>query len=995
MSGLRRVRDDTPCQVTTEQGVPAHETDPVIAGQRLPARDSLVSSWNNTTMRTLRSHPPLARFLSVTLTAACLLPPASGAWEGLPEKAPTDRSEFRHLVLDNGLRVILLSDPDLNKSSAAMAVGVGSLSDPKERQGTAHFLEHMLFLGTEKYPGEGDYGNYIRSHGGFSNAFTGGDLTNFHFEINHDAFDGALDRFAQFFIAPLFTEEFTEREMNAVDSENEKNLENDSYRIDRVQRSYFNEDHPENHFATGNLSTLMGINREEFVGFYEKHYSANRMALALTGSAGLDELEALARKYFSAIRNNGTPPVTYPATLLDPKPFVRLLQIEPIKDLRQLGMDFPLPATRGLYQSKPARIIGFILGYEGAGSLLSILKEAGLATGLGAGAWEPTADYSILGITVELTPRGLEQWKDVMKTVFSYVERMRRSPFPDFIFNERATMARLDELYRDKGEGNARSVELATNALQYPLELAERIPYLYTDPNPEAYFDVLDALRPGTMIASLVARGLPTDLKEEYYQTDYSYSEVSGEFFDALAKPDIDPDTGFIEPNPFVPTRVELLAARPIKLIDEPGLTLFYSQDTEFKRPRVATVIKIRQPARAATLRTAVLKSFYQATLNEMINEVTYAASEAGLAFSLIANLDGVTLKISGYNESADRLLRFVVGKLTSIDLPQERFEAIKDRMIRDLINADRLDAYRQARETKRKVLKKVAFTPAEQLPIAETITLSDVEAFAPSLYSEGKIEALVHGNVTAESAMDSIGFVRDTLGLHPVAANKLFEDQLLKQKPGETVTSIDRLKVNNSCLWLEYFLGSDSPENRAASLFLNNFMEEPFYTEMRTRQQLGYIVWSVTFPQEDELFAAFIIQSADHPADEIQDRVKAFLETLPGLLSNLSDDDFESIVAGSRAQIEEKAKSIAERASRFFLRAFEYDEDWERLGKTREALDHLTREQARQTLVRMLSPETSRVRSVLAFARQHEPDPRLQATYQDVEEWKAEQEFE
>jgi insulysin len=937
---------------------------------------------------------PFRCLLTLISTLGLSVQPSFGSLDDLPEKASTDRSEYRRLVLDNGLRVILLSDPDLNKSSASMAINVGSLSDPRDRQGAAHFLEHMLFLGTEKYPGEGDYGNYIRSHGGFSNAYTAGDHTNYHFEINHDAFDGALDRFAQFFIAPLFTEEFTEREMNAVDSENEKNLENDLYRIDRVQRSYFNQDHPENHFSTGNATTLKGIERAEFVGFYDRYYSANQMAVALTSAVSLDELEALAQTHFSAIENRNVDSIVYPADLLDPASYVRFLQIEPVKDLRQLTMDFPLPEMRDRFESKPIRMIGFIFGYEGEGSLLSILKEAGLATGLGAGAYDPTADYSILSLTVELTPKGLEQWEDVMRTVFSYVELMRTSPYPEFIFNERATMARLDELYQDKGEGNARSRELANNALLYPLEVAERIPYLYTRPDPDAYFSVLDALRPGNTIAALVAKGVPTDQKEQYYETDYSYTEISGELYDALANPTIDPEMAFIQPNPFVPTKVELLAERPIKLIDEPGLTLFYSQDTQFERPQVAIEIKIRQPTRAATLRTAVLKSFYQAVLNEMINEVTYAASEAGLIYSLIAGLDGVTLKISGYNESADRLMRFVIEKLTSIDLPEERFEAIKDKMIRDLVNADRLDAYQQARETKRKVLWEVYFTPAEQLNVAQSITLSDVQAFAPSLFSEGKIEALVHGNVTAEEAVASIEYVRTSLGIRPVAPADLFEVQLLSQEPGEEVTSIDRLKVNNSCLWSEYYLASDSPENRAASLFINNFMEEPFYTEMRTRQQLGYIVWSFTFPQEDELFGGFIIQSADYPADEIQNRVKAFVETLPDLLAELPDEAFESIVAGVRAQIEEKDKSIAERASRFFLRAYEYDEDWERRMDTLEALEHLTREQVEETLLRMLSPETGRIRTVLAFARQHEPAPGTVATYEDVELWKTEQRF-
>jgi insulysin len=107
-------------------------------------------------------------------------------------------------VLPNGIRVLLLSDPKLNVSSAALAVGVGSLADPPERQGLAHFLEHMLFLGTEKFPDITGFDAYLRRNGGMNNAYTADDRTNYFLEIRHEAFEGALDRFAQFFIAPLF-----------------------------------------------------------------------------------------------------------------------------------------------------------------------------------------------------------------------------------------------------------------------------------------------------------------------------------------------------------------------------------------------------------------------------------------------------------------------------------------------------------------------------------------------------------------------------------------------------------------------------------------------------------------------------------------------------------------------------------------------------------------------------------------------------------------------
>ena len=89
----------------------------------------------------------------------------------------------------------------------------------------AHFTEHMLFLGTEKYPDENSYSSFLQKHGGHSNAYTAGESTNYYFDVVHNHLEEALDRFSQFFVAPLFTESATDRERNAIESEHSKNLQ--------------------------------------------------------------------------------------------------------------------------------------------------------------------------------------------------------------------------------------------------------------------------------------------------------------------------------------------------------------------------------------------------------------------------------------------------------------------------------------------------------------------------------------------------------------------------------------------------------------------------------------------------------------------------------------------------------------------------------------------------------------------------------------------------
>ena len=114
-------------------------------------------------------------------------------------KSPNDDREFRFIKLENDLKVILIQDPETTKSYATMHVNVGSALDPDEFPGLAHFLEHMLFLGTEKYPNEEEYSKFCSDFGGNTNAKTDISFTFFYFEISNEGFSKALDMFCQFF----------------------------------------------------------------------------------------------------------------------------------------------------------------------------------------------------------------------------------------------------------------------------------------------------------------------------------------------------------------------------------------------------------------------------------------------------------------------------------------------------------------------------------------------------------------------------------------------------------------------------------------------------------------------------------------------------------------------------------------------------------------------------------------------------------------------------
>jgi insulysin len=268
-------------------------------------------------------------------------------------------------------------------------------------------------------------------------------------------------------------------------------------------------------------------------------------------------------------------------------------------------------------------------------------------------------------------------------------------------------------------------------------------------------------------------------------------------------------------------------------------------------------------------------------------------------------------------------------------------------------------------------------------------VTLAAVQDFARQLYAHGKLEALVHGNVTAAAAIADARRFGAALHNAPVADAAILRRRLLVEAPGESVRTSEKLVVNNSAYRREYVLGNNSPELRAATLALANFMGEPFYAELRTHQQLGYIVFGGAGDEEQTNFAYFIIQSGEHPADEVEARADEYIAKLPGLLAAQTDLQWATLVGGVRAALQEKDKAIADRAGRFFDLAYNRDANWSRQAETLAALDQLTKTRAVDLLTAALDPAKRQMRTYLGFARQHEPKTPPAVTFTDRAAWK------
>jgi secreted Zn-dependent insulinase-like peptidase len=939
------------------------------------------------------------RIAAALLALVALCPVVSPALAAVPElppriQAPTDKAEFRRFTLGNGLRVLLVSDPKFNKSAAALVVNVGQIDDPKEREGLAHFTEHMLFLGSDKYPDSSEYHNFIKSNGGYANAYTTSDHTNYRFEIRHESFASALDRFAQFFIAPRFNPEFTSREINAVHNEAMRHLQNDQRRALGVARELFNPDSGEAKFSTGNKDTLAGATPANVRAFYEQHYTADHMALALTGKASLDELEKFARTMFSAIPRRPVPEVKRVANFLPKKPALRLAYVEPIKEARQLLLEFPIPATRPDFASKPDVLVSELLSYPGPGGLVERLKRDGLVNSLSGDTWERTGDYGSLLITADLTPAGLAEHRRVMTEIFAYLEHLRAAPFPAAFYADRARIAQLVETYTDRGEGGDLAAKLANQALFYPLEVAERATAVWGKPDEGAYRRLLGALTADNMLAMVVAKGLTYDKEERIYKTRYSYREETGAAYAALAQPPKVAAFALPQGNPFMPAATPIYAERPLPLINEPGLEMYYAQDVEFERPQTALIFRFVPVREMASVDSAALLTLWNMALRDYLQPMVGDAALAGISFERDFSLEGLRFRITGFGDSPVRFADLVASKLRDFSITNERYEALRETALRAMKSFDQTEAYQLARERRDALAREFHYLPNELVARASTATWPEVQAFGRKLLAQGKLEAVVHGHIAPDNAVKVTRAFAAGIGAAPAP-----ESALLRRRHAEIAVAeniVDTAPINgvNSAFLRDSVLPDDSPATRASAAVIANFISTPFYSELRTKQQLGYVVGSAAAASQKQRYFTFVVQSSTHAPDDVRARAEAVIAALPAALAKVDDAKWKELVEGVRAHLLEKPKSITEKAAQFFELAFLYDRDGNRREESLAALAALTREQAAALLARTLASDTSRQRTIMLYTKDHPPAEAIKPAFTERNEWKRGRKF-
>ncbi|MCC5886395.1 MAG: insulinase family protein [Gammaproteobacteria bacterium] len=895
--------------------------------------------------------------LLALLLAACASPPpaadvedASASWLK-PHVPAIDGREHRFLELPNGLKVLVISDPETDQGAAALSVGVGSLADPPGREGLAHFLEHMLFLGTEKYPEPDEYGDFISRHGGRHNAYTAQDHTNYFFEIAAGQLEGGLDRFAQFFVAPLFDADYVAREVNAVHSEYMLQMREDGWRTFMTQKQAMNPDHPAARFNIGSLETLADRPddpiRETLLDFYAAHYSADRMGLVILGREDVATLAGWAREMFSAVPRQPVAESEPELPLFRSEDLPALLEIQPVRELRTLQISFPLPPIDPHYRVAPGDYLANLIGHEGEGSVHAWLTERGWIDGLAAGASHYGRENAVLNVSITLTRSGLEHWQEVAAAVFAYIDLIRDGGIDAERYREQQDLTRLAFDFREKGAAFGYVRSLAQNLLIYPPEDVIRAPFAMELYDPALIRSMLDELKPQNALVTVIAPEVETDREEPYFGVRHRLRPLAGDTLALWRAPGEHPGLALPAANPFVPERLDLIAdsaAAPARIQSAAPLQVWHQPDRDFNVPRATVRIDLRTPA-AAGARGQVLGNLYARLVTDELNTYAYPARLAGLSYSLRGDRSGLSLSLGGFDDKLEVLLDVVLDTMVGIEPRPERFEHFRSELIRELRNELQRRPYERTMAELRRLLESPEYAIEQLIDAAGAVTLDDLGRWQREALTEPGILALLHGNLDAQRAEALALLLRERLDARAPEVGPEPRLVRLSNTRVQREVSVD----HDDAAFTRYVQGRDqSFEERARFGLLGRMLGTPYFNDLRTERQLGYVVSAGAWVRVNTPGVFFVVQSPVASPAAVEAATLEFLEAYRERLARMSVAEFESEREGLLTRLLERDQNLNSRGARM----------WRDLQD--QVLDFDSREQLAEA-IRQLDLETFR----------------------------------
>ena len=871
------------------------------------------------------------------------------------EKPLNDIKLYKYLELNNSLKVLLISDNTSQLAGAALAVKAGSFSDFPDLPGIAHFHEHMCFMGSEKYPSIDEFRNFLVKNAGKYNAYTAPELTNYYFSIANTELEHALDIYSRFFIDPLFAQAAVDKEVNAVNSEFEKNKQSQSFLTFSLLRLLAEPDNPLHKFSVGNLDTLrhspahQGINVvNRLKDFHAKYYSSNLMSLVVSGNYSLDQLESWVIEKFSPIADHGTK-----ADKFNQHPYVKNLgsiaELVPIDDTQSIMLAFPVPSTKKHYKVKPLGYISQKILYKGKHSLFWQLNKQGYMHNIGADILS-TSSFALLLIRLDVTEQGFQNIDNIIEKLFAWISLLREEAVDSESYNSYNMISQASFNYLDSPDLMTQLHMLAKAMGDYDEKLVLKGATVYQEYDHKLIKDYFSRLTPENALYVIVSKKFeqstlpssamnfePIDRESELYGIRYNVHKVPKSFINTLKSTNGGFKSELVAPprtNPYAPTSLPEKdqnnteesysnVSAEVQQVSSAGGKLYYLTDTTYDVPRISGNFRFQSVPVFSDYSSSLNWLLYCEFLATQIKSVSYLAQEADFRTNFNCRQDGFTLSVYGWSDKFKTVVDDFMKEIANTfdHFSEDGFEVMKEKKLQAIAN-ENMGLLAQRAITKLKfLLVKSTYLETNAAPELKALQFKEWQANTKSLIADGFIEGILVGNVSNEDSLSLLQSMSQHLKLNipeKSLSSKIFT-------PTSTMSAIFREFSPQSlshehCIANYYHIGKLHVKELAIlSLLLMNLHSEAF-NYLRTEKQLGYIVLTGSMKAPGGNIGVYIVvQGPREDPIAMDEEIEEFLRRFTQKIKDYSQLTLDQMKSSLKQQLLQRDDSLRSKSERLF----------------------------------------------------------------------------
>lgn len=331
---------------------------------------------------------------------------------------------YEKTTLANGVRVVTSRMEGVRSASLIMAYNVGSRIEPAPIAGVAHFLEHMLFKGTEKRPDPLTISQEIESVGGIVNAGTGRESTSYWAKVPGTHLPLAFDVIADMLLNSTFDPTEMEKERKVIFEEIRATQDIPEDIVHDVIDQVVWGDDPVGRDVAGTEETVANIDREGMLEFFHRNYGADRLVIAAGGDIHHDEIIRLTEKYFGDLPVTINPHTFTPAVVNQTEPRIRIIT----RDTEQAHVAIGFPAVSYLDERRYAQSTIEALLSSGMSSRL--FQEIREKRGLVYSVFGYFRGHEDVGQGVMYAGTDTERVQETIVAIMGELKRLRDEPVP-------------------------------------------------------------------------------------------------------------------------------------------------------------------------------------------------------------------------------------------------------------------------------------------------------------------------------------------------------------------------------------------------------------------------------------------------------------------------------------------------------------------------------------------------------------------------------------